>query len=59
MVVTRRAVFRGGYKRMDPATIPQLKDGYKEKGARFQSCFHSLALILCPRPDYVRLDSQG
>ncbi|PBK95225.1 hypothetical protein ARMGADRAFT_1077987 [Armillaria gallica] len=31
MVVTRRAVFRRGYKGMDPATIPQFKEGYEDK----------------------------
>ncbi|KAK0448547.1 hypothetical protein EV421DRAFT_1900265 [Armillaria borealis] len=34
MVVTRRAVFRRGYKGMDPATIPQFKEGDEEKVVR-------------------------
>ncbi|KAK0448543.1 hypothetical protein EV421DRAFT_1782943 [Armillaria borealis] len=34
MVVTRRAVFRRGYNDMDPANIPQFKEGDEEKVVR-------------------------
>ncbi|PBK73294.1 hypothetical protein ARMSODRAFT_1014879 [Armillaria solidipes] len=34
MIVTRRAVFRRGYKDMDPASIPQFKEGDEEKVLR-------------------------
>ncbi|KAK0462439.1 uncharacterized protein EV420DRAFT_1524819 [Desarmillaria tabescens] len=34
MVVTRRAVFRKGYLGMDPAKIPQFREGARERIAR-------------------------
>ncbi|KAK0240910.1 hypothetical protein EDD85DRAFT_816873 [Armillaria nabsnona] len=34
MVVTRRATFPGGYLGMDPAEIPQFREGDREKVAR-------------------------
>ncbi len=58
MVVTRRATFPGGYLGMDPAEIPQFKEGEREKvarklleeeGTRFRSCFYFSLLIRCSR----------
>ncbi|PBK95221.1 hypothetical protein ARMGADRAFT_1011093 [Armillaria gallica] len=55
MVVTRRAVFKRGYKGMDPPTIPQFKEGDEEKVVRRlleEEGLDHLAFA-------TRLDSQG
>ncbi len=55
MVVTQRAVFRKGYLGMDPAKIPQIEEGEREKvakdlleaeGTRSSRCSFVLVLIL-------------
>ncbi len=58
MVVTQTSVFKNGYLGMNPALIPQFKEGEREKFVRkvleeegmcLQSCFRFTALILCSR----------